>query len=138
MILQNEGVSQVHANPTARWLYAVIGFGFVGIGIIGYILPGLPGTVFLVLALGAFRKSNPVLEQRLLNNRYVGKTLRDWETYRRVPVRIKVISITCIWVFGSATIYRGFQLWHNVAGLITACMLALMVFGTVYILRQKS
>lgn len=107
-------------------------------GIVGYILPGIPGTVFLVLALGAFRKSNPALEERLLNNKYVGKTLRDWETYRRVPVRIKIISISCIWIFGTASIVRGYQLWANMANLIAVCMLALMIFGTVYILRQKS
>jgi len=56
-----------------------LGWFFVVLGIIGSVLPVMPTTIFLILALGIFSKSSPRFHRMLLNNKYVGEDLKRWE-----------------------------------------------------------
>ncbi|MBS1725087.1 MAG: YbaN family protein [Armatimonadetes bacterium] len=89
-----------------RSLFAGFGIVCVGVGFVGIITPGLPGFVFFLIALWAFRNSSERLESWLLANRTVGPTLRDWEEHRSMRLRTKVIAISMIWVAIGFTIYR--------------------------------
>lgn len=82
----------------ARGVYVGAGFGFVGLGVLGAILPGLPSTVFFILALWAFKKSSPRFERWLLENRYIGPTLRDWDEHRSIRRGTRNFAIALIWV----------------------------------------
>ncbi len=66
--------------------YLLLGFGvfFVVLGAIGAVLPLLPTTPFLILALACFSNSSPRFHQMLLNNRFFGPTLSEWETSRSI------------------------------------------------------
>jgi uncharacterized protein len=55
-------------EPT-RWLLAGAGVVATALGAIGAVLPGLPTTIFLIIASYCFARSCPWLEQRLLRNR---------------------------------------------------------------------
>lgn len=78
----------------------------MGIGFVGLVTPGLPGFVFFLIALWAFRNSSPRLEEWLLSNRFVGPTLKDWEEERSMKLSTKIIAISMIWVAIGFTIYR--------------------------------
>lgn len=82
----------------ARGAYIVGGFGFVGLGVLGAILPGLPSTVFFILALWAFKKSSPRFEQWLLDNRLIGPALRDWDQNRSIKRGTRNFAIGIIWL----------------------------------------
>ena len=60
-------------------LLIVLGWFFVLVGIVGVIIPILPTTPFMILAAAIFARSSPRFHQMLLNNRWFGKVLRDWE-----------------------------------------------------------
>jgi len=62
----------------------VLGWFFVILGIIGALLPVMPTTVFLIIALGIFSKSSPRFYRMLLNNKYVGEDLKRWEQSRTI------------------------------------------------------
>ncbi len=81
-----------------RWLYLIGGFSCVALGYIGLLVPGMPTTVFLILALFAFKRSSPRLESWLLNNRLFGEALRDWDAHRWMSRKSKIIAITMVWV----------------------------------------
>ena len=49
-------------HPLTRPFFFVLGLVFVGLGIAGYILPVMPGTIFLILAAGCFARSSRRLE----------------------------------------------------------------------------
>lgn len=62
-----------------RQFLFLLGVVFFIIGLIGVILPGLPTTIFMILAASCFAKSSPRFHQALLNNRYIGADLKRWE-----------------------------------------------------------
>jgi len=80
--------------------YAMLGLGLVmaAIGIIGILLPGLPGTVFLLVALWAFSRSSERLQLWLYTHPRFGAGLRAWHTHRAIPVRAKIAAVLAMTV----------------------------------------
>lgn len=72
-----------------RILLIFLGWFFVLLGIVGIFLPILPTTPFLILALALFAKSSPRFHQMLLNNRWVGTSLKQWEEKKSVSRQTK-------------------------------------------------
>ncbi|MDM8567631.1 YbaN family protein [Candidatus Halobeggiatoa sp. HSG11] len=70
-------------------LLIILGWLFVVLGIIGVILPILPTTPFLIIALAFFSKSSPRFHQMLLNNVWFGPTLKQWEDKKTLSRKIK-------------------------------------------------
>jgi uncharacterized membrane protein YbaN (DUF454 family) len=68
----------------------------VGIGGIGVIVPGLPTTVFFIVAAACFSRSSPRFEQWVLNLPKIGGTVRDYRAGLGMPRRSKVIAVTMI------------------------------------------
>ncbi len=89
-----------------RILFGGFGIGCVGIGFIGILTPGLPGFVFFVIALWAFRNSSQQMEDWILANKFIGPTLKDWEENRSMKQSTKILAISMIWIAIGVTIYR--------------------------------
>jgi len=97
-------------NPPHRLirpLYSAVGFALLGLGIVGVVTPGLPGTVFLILALWCFQRSNPRWEAWLLNHPRLGPPLREWDSTKSLRPRAKIMisGVIALFTLGSA---RGF------------------------------
>ncbi|MFQ3588446.1 MAG: YbaN family protein [Fimbriimonadaceae bacterium] len=95
----------------SRGAYAGLGFGFVGMGLVGVVVPGWPTTIFMILALWAFKKSSPKMESWLLNHRVFGPTLRDWEENHSIRRRTKIVAISALWVFLILSLFLIKSLW---------------------------
>ena len=74
---------------------ALVAFGWANVaaGLVGIFVPGLPTTVFLLIALWAFSRSSPRFNAWLVNHPRFGPLLRDWRTDRVVPVRAKCLAL---------------------------------------------
>ena len=66
---------------------------FIVLAIIGAILPGMPTTVFLILAAWAASKGWPAMDAWLLNHPKYGPTLRNWREHGTVPRKAKYWAI---------------------------------------------
>ena len=62
---------------------------FLVLGFIGALLPGMPTTVFLILAAWAASKGWPAVDAWLLNHPKYGATLRAWRANGTVPRKAK-------------------------------------------------
>lgn len=68
-----------------RIFYFSLGWVMVTLGVIGLILPLMPGAVFLIAAAWCFARSSPRLEAWLLDHPTFGKPLRDWRATGAIP-----------------------------------------------------
>lgn len=83
-------------------LYALLGFIFLGIGIAGIILPGLPGTVFLLSALFCFTRSSERLHSWFISTKIYQNHLKEFNEQRaltkKAKMRILMIGTTVMGV----------------------------------------
>jgi hypothetical protein len=72
----------------------LIAFGWlnVGLGMVGTVVPGMPTTVFMLIALWAFAKSSPRFHEWLYNHSRFGPTLQAWHRHRVIPQRAKCLA----------------------------------------------
>ena len=75
------------------------------IGIIGYFLPGLPGTIFIILAAVCFLSSHPAYYSKIISNKHYGLIVKDFIEFRIIPSKIKIIILFCIWLFSLLSIF---------------------------------
>jgi uncharacterized membrane protein YbaN (DUF454 family) len=90
-------VSEPRQPPKAvRLLLIAFGCLCVATGIVGIFIPGLPTTIFLIIALWAFTRSSPRLEGWLLGHPRLGPPLRAWRRHGAIPRRAKVLAVAMI------------------------------------------
>jgi hypothetical protein len=65
----------------------------VGIGVVGIVVPGLPTTVFLLMAAALYARSSERMYTWLLRNRFLGRYIRDWRDHRSIPRRTKIVIV---------------------------------------------
>lgn len=82
-----------------NWLFASAGVVCVGLGAVGVVVPGLPTTVFLIIASWLFTKSCPWLERRLIRNRFFGPYLRYVDGQTGMPRKAKALTLVVMWGF---------------------------------------
>ncbi|MGU2819807.1 YbaN family protein [Acinetobacter baumannii] len=87
---------------------------FITLGIIGAILPGMPTTVFLILAAWAASKGWPQMDAWLLNHPKYGPTLRDWRANGTVPRKAKWIATIMMTASGILMLFTSAPFWVKV------------------------
>lgn len=116
-----------------RWALIIAGTFFVGLGIIGIFLPLLPTTPFLLLAAACYARSSKRFYNWLLNNRWFGNYIKNYRERRAVPLRIKVLSISFLWIaIGYAVIF----VVHILLGRII--MILIIIGVTIHILSFQT
>ncbi len=81
-----------------KWLLIIAGSFFVALGIIGILIPLLPTTPFLLLASACYIRSSERLYNWLINNRLLGIYLRNYIENKAIPLKIKLITISILWL----------------------------------------
>lgn len=103
-----------------RALYLVAGIACVVLGLIGVVLPLLPTTPFLLVAAFCFSRSSERLHQSLLNNRFFGKIITDWENDGVIPLKAKIIATSMMLLMVSyPLIFKNFHLGLKVVVVMT-------------------
>ena len=77
----------------SRLFFLLLGHVFLGLGLIGIVLPILPTTPFLILACGCYGRSSGKFQQLLLNNRWSGPLLHNWQKNRSISLRTKCLAL---------------------------------------------
>lgn len=101
----------VSRHRTVRTAYLAGGFVAVGFGGVGVVVPGLPTTVFFIIAAWAFSRSSPRFEQWVLDLPGVGPMVSDHRAGLGMPRRAKVIASSMIVVACGLSAGLGFSTW---------------------------
>jgi hypothetical protein len=80
-----------------RGVLIIAGTIFVGLGILGIVLPLLPTTPFLLLALACYTRSSQRLYNWILNNKLFGDYIENYIKRKGIPLKIKMVSISLLW-----------------------------------------
>jgi uncharacterized protein len=76
-----------------RWLWLILAYVCLGLGLIGIFLPGLPTTPFVLLAAYAAGRGSNRLHAWMLSHRVFGPMIRDWEANGAVSRKAKYLAI---------------------------------------------
>ena len=114
-------------------IYLILGFLFMGIGTLGYILPVLPGTIFMILAAYCFLNSSERLYSKIVNHPNYGRPIKDYIENNRIPRATKNIILGSMW---SATLVSAFILAPNAVLSIVALLMA--GIGSFVVLRAAN
>ena len=120
-------------NGIQQKLLIVLGWFFVVLGIIGAVLPIMPTTVFLIIALGIFSKCSPRFHRMLLNNRWFGEDLRQWEQSKTMSRKSKQkATIIIVLSFGVSIAI----LHHRVGLQVMLIVLALVLLAVIWKIKE--
>ena len=92
-----------------KHLYQALGILCVGMAYIGFVVPGIPFSIFLVIAAWAFAKSSPKMEAWLYNHPWFGKFLTEWNHHRVFPTKAKIGMIMVM----ASTLAVTYHITHN-------------------------
>ena len=107
-----------------RMAYLALGLLMLVLAFIGALLPLMPTTIFLILAVGCFARSSPRLEAWILDHPRFGPTVRAWREERAIPMAAKIMALSGM-IIGYAVFFfsvrPGLLLGAAVAAVILAC-----------------
>jgi uncharacterized membrane protein YbaN (DUF454 family) len=116
-----------------RSLYFLLGWSFFGLGALGTLVPGLPTTPFMLLALWAFSKSSQRFHDWLYAHPVFGPPLQQWRSHGVIPGKAKILAIATMAVsLLYLTFFTDINLWIKIS---TALV---MLYGAAFILTKPS
>ena len=111
----------------ARGAWCIVGVLAVALGGIGVIVPGLPTTVFFIIAAWAFSKSSPRLVAWVLGLSRIGPMVHDHRNGLGMPRRAKFLASAMI------VLFAGGSAWLVDSGVLRSAILATGTIGIAYI-----
>jgi uncharacterized membrane protein YbaN (DUF454 family) len=115
-------------------LLIVIGWFFVILGGIGAVLPILPTTGFLIIALSCFAKSSPRFHRMLLENKWFGSSLTQWQKSKTISQNTKHKAMLLIISTFAISI---FMLSGNLGLQLILVCLCLILLGFMWRLKES-
>lgn len=102
-----------------KLFYKMLGFFFVGLGVIGIFLPLIPTTGPLLLAAACFARSSDKWHRWLLSNPLFGPIINNWNEKKCITIRTKIVAVSSILLFGGySTIFAVTNLYIRVGGFL--------------------
>lgn len=94
VLTRDSGPPPGRVTRAARLVWIAAGWLFVAVGIIGIVVPGLPTTGPMLLALACFARGSERLHRWLLNHSVFGPPIHRWHAHRTIWIRDKIVAIT--------------------------------------------
>lgn len=124
---------EVTSSGLLKGLLIFAGTLFVGLGVLGIFLPLLPTTPFLLLAAACYAKSSKRFYHWLLSNRWFGKYIKNYRERRGIPSRVKISTISILWITIALSAYFATESF-----LVRAILVLIAMGVTVHILSMRT
>lgn len=120
-------------DTVIKGILIVSGTFFLILGIIGIFIPLLPTTPFLLLAAACYARGSKKFYNWLINNKWLGEYIKNYQEGRGIPLTVKILSITLLWVtitFSTIIIVSNF--------LLRIILIIIAIGVTIHILTIKT
>lgn len=107
-----------------KYIYFTLGLVFMAVGMVGVVLPLLPTTPFLLLAMFFFTKSSSKAKIWFEGTKLYQNHLEDFVTKRAMTLKTKVMLLS----FASAMLLIAFLMMNNIYGRITIVLLVIFKY----------
>ena len=125
-----ETLDQTSNSATKRLAFAICGYSFFTLGLIGAVLPVLPTTIFWIVAAICFARSSPKMYQRILTWPRVGPVVEDFIANGVIKRRSKTIAVLGMAVAAVVVALTPMDLVTKFAAL------AAIALGAIYVLTR--
>ena len=116
-----------------RVIYLGVGWLSLGMAIAGIILPILPTTPMLLVAVWAFGRSSPALAERIRSHKVFGPPIRNWQDNGVISVRAKALALGIMTLMGGwLWLYSGLSIW------LILPIIGVMAGAAVYVASKPS
>lgn len=109
-----------------RTLFVALGIVSTVVGVIGILVPGLPGTVFVIAASQLFARSSPALDGWLRHNRWLGPSLRHFAEAGGATRSAQAFALVSIW----SELALGWYVLAGLGSIVLVLAIALGVLAT--------
>ena len=113
--------------------FVSLGMACLVLGIIGFFIPGLPGTIWLIISASLFVRSSDRLYKFVINNRFFGAQIKHFLETGEMPLRAKIMSLSFMWIFSLASV-----LFLPYSWLFKIPVTIMAIIGTIYILSRRT
>jgi hypothetical protein len=96
-------------NLVVKVLWITLGSFFVALAAVGVALPGIPTTLFLILAAACYIRSSQKLYDWLISNKTFGPYLKDYREGKGIPKKAKILAISMIVLFVGSSVIFGIE-----------------------------
>ncbi len=122
-------------NIIIKYFYFAVGLFFVLLGLVGIVIPGLPTTIFMILAAACFFRSSTKMYDWVIYHPLFGESVLRFRSGEGMPIKAKYTAIIIMWFFISIST---FVFLHSHALWIKAIITLSGFIGTIFILRQPT
>jgi uncharacterized membrane protein YbaN (DUF454 family) len=116
--------TKIKKQKTIRVTLFIAGSLFLFLGVIGIFLPILPTTPFLLLTAACYMRSSERMYKWLLNNRWVGEYIKNYQTGRGIPLKTKILAISTLWI---TILISMFFMVNNISKITTEGILVIRI-----------
>ena len=113
-----------------RALFFVAGTVSLALGTIGIVLPILPTTPLLLLALACYCRSSKRMTKWVLTNKYFGSYIRRYKEGKGIPIKTKIATIATLWITISYSAFFIVNIW-----IVQLILFAIAIAVSIHILR---
>ena len=132
ILKNNQTKKEKELRRPVKILLIATGTFLIGISIVGIFIPVLPTTPFLLLAASLYAKSSMRFYNWLINNRILGRYIKNYREGKGIPLKAKIVAISILWItIGYSAIFAVDILWVRI-------LLVLIAIGvTIHIASKK-
>jgi uncharacterized membrane protein YbaN (DUF454 family) len=124
------------SHPVKRAAYLVLGLLFLGLALVGIVVPGLPTTINAIIAGFFFARSSERFDNWLTSHPVLGPPVLDHRNGIGFTTRAKTIAVSAI------TVSIGLSSWiiasSDAPSFVLAIMAVAWVYAVWYVLHQPT
>lgn len=93
---ENKEKAKTAETKLERVIWIILGYITLALGIIGAILPVIPGAPFIILSAYCFSKGSQKMHDALRANKLSGPIINDWEQNRVIRPKAKIMFVVLV------------------------------------------